>query len=333
MKHIDLIIPMVFPDDKQWREDYCRCHHTAAAAQQHVRFRSWGTEALLIKLCVKYMPWLRAIHILLASDSQVEFLIRNSGFRVSGGRDLIYGPYLYKDKPMIKLVYHKDFIPENLLPCFNVNTIEMFLHKIPDLSECFIYSNDDIFPVAPLQPEDFFRPVDGIDRNTNCQLSTVNCQLFYPCHHHDEVPYPIYPTNFQQFVKNGLDMVAKDYNLTFTDTYLRGGHSMQPMLLSSVKEVCRRHADSIRKSFTIHRSPENLNQYIFPFWQHMSGKYIDHTPKSLYLGPGKTNEDLVNIMHNNDMSLLIINDNERIMDWENRAAIVRRELISIYERG
>ena len=52
---------------------------------------------------------------------------------------------------------HERIIPNELLPTFNSTTIEMYLHRIPDLAEQFIYSNDDMFPIRPLQISDFFK--------------------------------------------------------------------------------------------------------------------------------------------------------------------------------
>ena len=45
----------------------------------------------------------------------------------------------------IIMIDHTDIIDKKYLPTFNSNTIEAFLWKIPNLSENFIYSNDDTF--------------------------------------------------------------------------------------------------------------------------------------------------------------------------------------------
>ena len=44
------------------------------------------------------------------------------------------------------VVFHKDIFDSNCTyPTFNSNTIECYLHKIPHLTEVFIYLNDDVF--------------------------------------------------------------------------------------------------------------------------------------------------------------------------------------------
>ena len=309
---IDLVIPMVFPQDDIWQADYAFAHGMSAVkARGNVRFRSWDNERLLILLCRKNMPWLRKIHILLAGESQVQQWMKEMKSAESaadnGGKELL---------PSLNIVFHRDFIHHSLLPCFNVNTIEMHLHKIPDLAEHFIYSNDDFFPLSPLNPEDFFRLANGdscAERALPCQQCKVR-------------PYPDKPNIFHKFVKNGLDMIAADFGKRFTDTWLRTGHSMQPMLRSTVESVCTVHADRIGKSFTLSRSPENFNQYIFPFWQHLSGQYIDHMPRHTYLGLMAATEDIVRHLRTEDPGIVCINDNGGIQDWEERARIVKQEL-------
>ncbi len=55
-------------------------------------------------------------------------------------------------------VRHEDVIPDRYLPTFNSHVIESFLHRIPGLSEDFLYQNDDVFIGCPLPKEFFFRP-------------------------------------------------------------------------------------------------------------------------------------------------------------------------------
>ena len=56
----------------------------------------------------------------------------------------------------IKVVFHKDFIPEKYLPLFNSEAIETFLPYIPDLSEHFLYANDDMYIAKPVKKSDFY---------------------------------------------------------------------------------------------------------------------------------------------------------------------------------
>lgn len=284
MSKIDFVVPFVFPEDKEWEEDYLNSLAYAGDAKTSVRFRSFGTEELLIKCVKRFMPWVDTIHIILARESQAKEWMK---------------PY--------HIVYHKDFIPQHLLPCFNVCTFEMFLHKIPNLSEHFIYSNDDFYPIMHLREDDFFR--SGL-----------------PCQHCEELEYPIIPSIFHKLVMHGLNMIGADFGKHFSHTWLHCGHSMQPMLKSTLEKVYNKHSAEINASFTPNRSLRNLNQYIFPFYQHFSGEYVDYIPKRKYLGRGNTIQDIVDAIHSNDFGIICINDHEEMNDWAERASVVRNEI-------
>jgi hypothetical protein len=57
----------------------------------------------------------------------------------------------------IEVVHHDQVIPAKYLPTFNSNVIESFLHRIPGLSENFIYMNDDFLYGAPVTSKSFYR--------------------------------------------------------------------------------------------------------------------------------------------------------------------------------
>lgn len=61
--------------------------------------------------------------------------------------------------PGISVVDHRDLMPAAALPVFDSGHIESYLHHIPDLSERFMYFNDDVFLGAPLDPAWWFSAV------------------------------------------------------------------------------------------------------------------------------------------------------------------------------
>ena len=366
MNKIDLVIPMVFPQDPYWQAAYAAACGVPEETINNERFRSWNTEELLVRCCMKFMPWLRTIHILLASESQVQEWMKDPlpPFRGNGNvnansqepnvqcstpkgsrakRENKVAMFNVQS-PQVRLCFHDQFIPAELLPTFNVNTIEMWLHRIPDLSEYFIYSNDDLFPMSALSPKDFFQPIGFNDNenvndngnvngngNGNGNGNNVQCSMFnvqwLPCQRMEEVPYPNSPNTYQKFVKHGLDMVAQDFGTSFPNTWLKGGHSMTPMLRSTVEKVCQRHRIQISNSFTLQRHASNYNQYIFPFYQHLSGKYIDYVPARRYIGPGVDTRDIPALAKDPNIGIVCFNDNQKLSDWKLRAEVVRNVII------
>jgi hypothetical protein len=56
----------------------------------------------------------------------------------------------------ITLIDHASIIPKTALPVFDSGHIESYLHHIPNLSEKFIYLNDDVFFGAPVHADNWF---------------------------------------------------------------------------------------------------------------------------------------------------------------------------------
>ncbi|XP_077289661.1 N-acetylglucosamine-1-phosphate transferase subunits alpha and beta isoform X2 [Arctopsyche grandis] len=95
----------------------------------------------------KYAPWIRQVFVVTAGQLP-------SWLNLQEG----WGKY---GKSRLKLISHEDIIPRELLPTFSSPTIEYFLHKIPGLSERFIYFNDDIFLGDFLHLNDLYTNSDG----------------------------------------------------------------------------------------------------------------------------------------------------------------------------
>ena len=293
-RDIDLVVPMVFPQDPEWQRDYAR-YHSGGQVTSHVRFRSWDTEELLVRCCMKYMPWIRCIYILLARESQAQPWMR--GLQSSS----------------LRIVFHREFIPAEHLPCFASPCIEMFMHRISGLSECFIYANDDMFPLSPLEPSDFFR--SGPDG------TPLPCQVI------TDRTYPANPNTFQKKCMWQQNMIGKPFGKHFTRTYPDTGHIFSAILKSSCEEVWRRHGDEISKYLSpLSRTDHSANNWIYLLYQQYTGRYVAHRPIRHYTDQNTPTANLGAIIRDPQAGIVCLNDNERIGDWQQRAAIVRREI-------
>lgn len=235
---------MVFDDDVCWQRDYIAHNNvTSFRAGENVRFRSWGTEHLLVRCVRAFMPFVRTIYIILARKSQRK-------------------PWM--DGKDIKIVYHKDFIPAQYLPVFNSCTIEMFLPYISGLSEYFIYGNDDVFPLSPLKISDFF--VDG-----------------KPVQHLSPKDPPLRPNVFQSKCLRQQTMVANAFGKSLCGVWLKNGHGLSPLLKSSCIEAREHFSREITSGITKQRSTTSYNQYLYVLWQYFTGKYVDGRVQSTYV--------------------------------------------------
>ncbi|NQZ74998.1 MAG: Stealth CR1 domain-containing protein [Ekhidna sp.] len=68
--------------------------------------------------------------------------------------------WLNVDHPKISVVHHDEVFDPEDVPTFNYNVIESYIHKIPGLSDDFIYLNDDFLFGDAVQVSDFYDP-DG----------------------------------------------------------------------------------------------------------------------------------------------------------------------------
>ncbi len=71
-------------------------------------------------------------------------------------------PYI-KPHPKLEVVPHSAIIDPEYLPTFNSLCIELFLHRIPGLSEHYLYFNDDVFLLRDMTFDTFYEP-DGTPR-------------------------------------------------------------------------------------------------------------------------------------------------------------------------
>jgi hypothetical protein len=135
---MDIVITYVDGNDPEWKKDYEK--YTNVPVMQK-RFRDWGTLKYLLRGIEVNMPFIKNVYLVVSHLSQVP---------------------QWADLTTLQVVLHKDIIPAEHLPTFNSNPIEMHLHKIEGLDEEYLYFNDDLFPVLPCSPEDFFRDGKGV---------------------------------------------------------------------------------------------------------------------------------------------------------------------------
>lgn len=141
---IDFIVLWVDDSDPEWQHQRAQyCPLTPDNGSDENRYRDWDLMRYWFRAVERFAPWVNRI------------------FFVSNGQ--VPG-WLNTDHPKLRLVKHSDYIPGEYLPTFNSNVIELWLHRIPELSEHFVLFNDDMFLTAPVEPSDFF--LNGLPRES-----------------------------------------------------------------------------------------------------------------------------------------------------------------------
>lgn len=226
---VDAVITYVDGLDPVWREEYSRALNIPALDK---RFRDWGTLKYLLRGIETCLPFVRNVYLVVSGKTQV--------------------PAWASDK--LKVVTHREIIPEEFLPTFNSTTIEMFLHRIPGLAERFIYFNDDMFPVSPAQETDFFR--DG------------KVVIGFSRHLFAGGMYKSQCRNSDRLARKALSMGDSLF-------FVRPQHICSPMLRSANEEIFTKMRDEIYGTLSQLRKMENLNQYLFLDYLFHQGKAVN----------------------------------------------------------
>jgi len=143
---IDFVVTWVDGSDPAWRREREACSGGGGGfGHSEARFRDWGLLRYWFRGVEKFAPWVDRIHF------------------VTWGH---LPAWLDTAHPKLHIVNHRDFIPADYLPTFNTNAIELNLHRIPGLSEQFVYFNDDVFLLDQTRPTFFFRK--GAPRDFFC---------------------------------------------------------------------------------------------------------------------------------------------------------------------
>ncbi|MDD6026391.1 MAG: stealth family protein [bacterium] len=137
MVDIDFVYLWVDGNDPKWIAKRNACIGEPSKDEKNCKGRYESNDELKYSLrsLEKYAPWIRKIFIV--TDNQVP-------------------EWLDTTHPKIQIVDHTEIMPAECLPCFNSVIIEHHLHKIPGLSEHFLYGNDDMYFNKPVTPDTFF---------------------------------------------------------------------------------------------------------------------------------------------------------------------------------
>lgn len=281
---MDIVITYVDGLDPVWQADYEKFTNQPALEK---RFRDWGTLRYLFRGIAENMSFIRKVHLVVSHDSQVpKWINRNE----------------------VNVVLHKDIIPAEFLPTFNSNPIEMHLHRIEGLDEEYLYFNDDVFPMAKCEPEEFFK--EG-----KCFLGMAHHLIVWDL--------------FKQICKNSDHLARRALGLKPNLCFLRPQHICTPMFRSVCEELYGKVEQDIRARITRIRSKENVTQYLFLDYAYLKGKLIDRRLSKKHFSVGVSSiESLTAFIKNPTRKLVCIND---VHLPEERYIKLRKALLDAFE--
>ena len=266
---IDFVFPYVDSSDPSWQEIHDK--YTGENNQKN-RFRSWDNLKYLFRGIEKNMPFINNVIMLVMQNSQVP---------------------AWLNKNNVRIVTHDQFIYKKYLPTFSSCEIESFLWNVPDMSEYFIYGNDDTFILKPCSPLDFFQ--NGM-----------------PC---------VAVSKFGRYGgdENFTACCVRSYNLgikEFKDSvepniFIRPNHGINPLLKSACMHVYEYNKKEIDSSITMFRSNKDFNQYMYMdyLWA-LNDCKLQNTLCTQYIGIKNSisSVNAVQLMKSNKFDIMCIND-------------------------
>ncbi len=306
---IDFVVTWVDMDDPKWKNEYSKFYgkiDNRVNELSEARFRDNGFLKYWFRGISAFAPWVRNIH-----------------FVTSGQKP----DWLNTDHPKLNMVNHTDYIPKKYLPVFNSNLIEIYMHKIPGLSEHFVYFNDDFYIINHLPISRFFEnglPKDIAAFRTNTGISQFEKMLknnirlinkhFNKKEVFDKSSWKWYDPSYGS--RGRLNHLLKYYNKFIT---LRTPHNAQPFLKSTFEDVWK-HCGQELEEMSNHRFRNN-NDYtpeLFRTWQICKSNFLPYnTYKDTKMFPLMIrSKKAIKAVREQSYSLVCLNDNIHIRNYQ-----------------
>lgn len=264
---IDFVIPWVDGNDPIWQKEKAKYDPSETTQERNgaCRYRDWDNLKYWFRSVEQNAPWVNQIHFITCGQIP-EFLNLNH--------------------PKVHFVRHEDYIPAKYLPTFSANPIELNLHRIRELSEFFVYFNDDFFINRPLNENFFFKK--GKPRYFMCDRDYNETELTNSYQHMRRNGMTVINRHFTHKTqrKSGLNKVASVFygrvsikNLMYNLTRDEFGqfndlHLPDPFLKSTLQEVWDKEYEVLDMTCRNRiRTERDVNQYVFRYWDLARGNF------------------------------------------------------------
>ena len=224
-----------------------------------------------------FAPWIR--HIFLVTDDQVP-------------------AWLDTGDPRITVVSHKEIFGDTgTLPTFNSQAIESRLHRIPGLSEHFLYLNDDVFLGRPVGPDMFFTP-GGLTR-------------FFPSTALVD-PAPRRPTDppADSAGKNNRELIREAFGRVLTQKMKHTPHPSRRSVIAEIEERFFEHVDATAHHQFRHPDDISLLSSLQQNYAYLTGRAVPGTIRYRYtdLAAPVTPFLLADLLRHRNLDAFCLND-------------------------
>ena len=298
---IDFVVPWVDSSDPKWLAEFNKyCTQTRSSDTRMCNYRDFNLLRYWFRGVEKFAPWVNKVYFITCGQKP---------------------EWLNINYEKLVWIIHKDYIPKENLPLFNSRAIEIGVNKIKDLSEHFVYFNDDFYLTDYIEPVFFFKkglprdmlvmsPLVGSSKSLISYTQLTNCTLINSYFNKGKCIKKSISKFFN--IKYGKENFRNLLMLPFpyVSTFLNH-HFAQPFLKSVFNEVWDKFpAICLETQQSRFGEPLNINQWVFRYWQLMNGTFYPtnlNKERKYYTLGQNFNEMCANI-RNKKYKEIVIND-------------------------
>ncbi|TWT14443.1 capsular biosynthesis protein [Streptococcus sp. sy010] len=298
MEKIDIVVLWVDDKDLEWRQLRDVYTNTVSSEITERLYRDYGTFQYWFRMIEKNAPWVNQIYLITHGHLP---------------------PWLKQDHPKLKIINHRDYIPEMYLPTFNSNVIELNLHRIDSLSENFILFNDDTFVIKPIAPSDYFQgqlPKLSAVYNTIVPFESFSRVIYNNVevlNRHFKTKAALKKSWWKFFnIAYGKDMLRNICLLPWGLTGYVNYHLPSPLKKSTLTRLWELEYDVLHETSQHHvrDNRTDINHWLLNYWQIETNQFM---PAPTWFGQYMTVNEihaLERAFKNNKTAVVCVNDSQ-----------------------
>ncbi|MEZ9591890.1 stealth family protein [Vibrio breoganii] len=280
---VDIVYTWVDDTDSIWLRKRNSYLHETTEVEIENRYDDHEELKYSLRSVENFTPWIN--HIYIVTDKQK--------------------PAWLKDSDKITIINHDEIIPSQYLPTFNSSVIELFIHRIANLAEHYLYLNDDVF---------FGRSIN-----------------FYDFYASESIPYAFTSSIFQKnkTARKNIDyhqksiINAREQIYKSHDKYIKFAfrHSAKAYIKSRVRLVFEKYSEHLLSGANdkFRHTPINID-YLYLYHEiaenrvktryirSLKGKPINFLKKRTYLYINENNECLISEIDNLKPFMICMNN-------------------------
>jgi hypothetical protein len=283
---IDVVYTWVDGSDPAWQArktaalgDNSWLAQVNTQAANNSRFLSRDELRFSLRSLHCFAPWVR--HVFIVTDDQAP-------------------GWLDVDHPDVTVVDHRQvFGDTGRLPTFNSQAIESRLHRIPGLSEHFLYLNDDVFFGRPVTPDLFFTP-GGLTR-------------FFPSGSLvDSAPRDPADPPVNSAGKNNRALIKEAFGRVLTRKMMHTPHPSRRSVLVEIEQRFAEHVEATASHQFRHPDDISLLSSLQQYYAYLTGRAAPGSIRYLYtdLADPATPFRLAEVLRSRHLDVFCLNETD-----------------------